>query len=233
MKTIFLKELRHYFYNPFGYIVIVAASLLANALFIRDIYAVGLVSMRQYFLIMYWVFVVLIPALCMRSFAEERKTGTIESLLTLPLSERTIAFAKALAVLTVLGVVMLAGLVIPISFSFLSGLYLPEVLVGYIGLIATALLFISVALYISLKTPNQVTAFFLSAVAFFFISIFSVDIVISYIPRSIALLIEPLTPYMQLEQFVRGIIDLRAVLYFASFTAVGMYAVIKQLEHRD
>lgn len=233
MKTIYRKELMHYFYNPFGYIVVVVASLLANALFIRDIYAVGLVSMRQYFLIMYWVFVLLIPALCMRSFAEERKTGTIESLLTLPLSERTLAFAKALAVLTVLGVVLVAGLAIPISFALLSGLYVPEVIVGYGGLIATAMLFISVSLYISLKTSNQVIAFFLSAIVLFCISIFSVDTVISYIPRSVALVLEPLTPLTQLEQFVRGIIDLRAVVYFVSFTAVSMYAVVKQLEHRD
>ena len=166
----YLKELKHYFFNPFGYIVVVVASLLVNALFLRDIYAVGLVSMRQYFLIMYWVFALLIPALCMRSFAEERKTGTIESLLTLPLSEKTIAFAKALAVLTVLGIVMVAGLVIPVSFAFLSGLYLPEVVVGYVGLTATAMLLISVSLYISLKTSNQVIAFFLSAIALFNVS---------------------------------------------------------------
>lgn len=230
---IYLKELKHYFFNPFGYIVVVVASLLANALFLRDIYAVGLVSMRQYFLIMYWVFVLLIPALCMRSFAEERKTGTIESLLTLPLSEKTIAFAKALAVLTVLGIVMISGLVIPVSFAFLSGLYLPEVVVGYVGLIATAMLFISVSLYISLKTSNQVIAFFLSAIVLFCVSIFSVDTVASFIPRTIAAIAESLTPYAQLEQFVRGIIDLRAILYFTSFIAVSMYAVVKQLEHRD
>lgn len=233
MKHVFLKELRHYFFNPFGYILVVLATLIANALFIRDIYAVGLISMKPYFLTMYWVMVLLIPALCMRSFAEERKTGTLETLLTMPLGEKEIALGKLLAVLSLVGATMLLSLVLPVSFAFISGLYLPEVFVGYIGLMLVAGLFSTLSLYVSLKTSNQVLAFFVSAVILFCLSIFSADILASFIPRFISDLITPLTPLTNLENFTKGIIDLRSVFYFITFTSVSMYAVIKQLEHRD
>ena len=94
MFTIYKKELGHYFNNPFGYILVILATLIANVLFIRDIYSVGLVSMKPFFLTMYWVLVLLIPALCMRSFAEERKTGTIETMLTMPIGEKEIVLGN-------------------------------------------------------------------------------------------------------------------------------------------
>ena len=233
MFNIYKKELRHYFYNPFGYILVVLASLVVNALFIRDIYSVGLVSMRPLFLTMYWVMVLLIPALCMRSFAEERKTGTLEALLTLPLGEKDIVVGKLLAVLSLIGATLMLSLILPVSFAFISGLYLPEVSVGYIGLIFVAGLFSTLSLYISLKTSNQVLAFFISALILFCLSIISSDILVSFIPRLVSDLISPLTPLSNLENFMKGIVDLRSVFYFSSFTGVFIYAVIKQLEHRD
>ncbi|MBP6044799.1 MAG: ABC transporter permease subunit [Microgenomates group bacterium] len=233
MKHIFLKELRHYFFNPFGYILVVLATLIANALFIRDIYSVGLISMKPFFLTMYWVMVLLIPALCMRSFAEERKAGTLETLLTLPFGEKEIAVGKLLAVLSLIGATFLLSLVLPVSFAFISGLYLPEVFVGYLGLILVAGMFSTLSLYVSLKTSNQVLAFFISSTILFCLSIFSADILASFIPRVVSELITPLLPLANLENFTKGIVDLRSMFYFISFTAVFMYAVIKQLEHRD
>lgn len=233
MFTIYKKELQHYFYNPFGYILVILATLVVNVLFTRDIYSVGLVSMKPFFLTVYWVLVLLIPALCMRSFAEERKAGTIETMLTLPLGEKEIALGKLFAVLSLIGATFALSLVLPVTFALISGLYLPEVFVGYFGLILVSGMFSTLSLYISLKTSNQVLAFFISAVILFCLSVFSTDVLASFIPRTISDLIAPLTPLVNLENFMKGIIDLRSVFYFASFTGVFVYAVIKQLEHRD
>jgi len=233
MLNVYKKELKHYFHNPFGYILVVLATLIVNALFIRDIYSVGLVSMNSFLVTMYWVFVLLIPALCMRSFAEERKSGTMETLLTMPISEKDIAFGKFFAVLSLIGAIFILSLVLPASFALISGLYLPEVFVGYFGLILVSGMFSTLSLYISLKTSNQVLAFFISALILFCLSFFSTDILASFIPRYISDMFMPLTPLANLENFTKGIIDLRSVFYFVSFTAVFMYAVIKQLEHRD
>ncbi len=233
MLEIYKKELRHYFYNPFGYILVILATLIANALFVRDIYSVGLVSMKPFFFTMYWVLVLLIPALCMRSFAEERKVGTIETMLTMPLGEKEIALGKLFAVLSLIGATFLLSFILPVSFALISGLYLPEVFVGYLGLAMVSAMFSTLSLYISLKTSNQVLAFFISAVILFCLSVFSADILASFIPRTISDLIAPLTPLPNLENFMKGIIDLRSVFYFSSFTGVFMYAVIKQLQHRD
>lgn len=233
MKHIYKKELAHYFYNPFGYILVVLATLIANILFVRDIYAVGLVSMKPFFQTMYWVLVLLIPALCMRSFAEERKIGTIETLLTMPVAEKDIAFGKLFAVLTLIGITFALSFILPISFALISGLYLPEVIVGYVGLILLAAMFSTLSLYISLKTTNQVIAFFISAVILFSLSLFSADVLASFVPRFISDLITTIMPLSHLESFTKGTIDIRSVFYFISFTTVFMYAVIKQLQHRD
>lgn len=233
MVHIFKKELGHYFNNPFGYILVVLASLLTNVFFIRDIYSVGLVSMKPLLLIHYWVLTLLIPALCMRSFAEERKTGTIESLLTLPIKEKDIVFGKMLSVLTIVGVYLILSWVLPLSFSFLSGLYLPEILIGYIGLVGVACMFITFCMYVSLKTSNQVVVFFVSALSLFLLSVFSADLVSSFIPRWLSDYVLFLTPLPQLEIFTKGLLDVRSIFYFISFTAVFLYAVITQLKHRD
>ncbi len=233
MFTIYKKELKHYFYNPFGYILVILATLIVNALFIRDIYLVGLVSMKPFFQTMYWVLALLVPALCMRSFAEERKVGTLETMLTLPVGEREIALGKLLADLSLIGATFVLSLVLPVTFALISGLYLPEVFVGYLGLVLVSGMFTTLSLYISLKTSNQVLAFFISAVILFCLSVFSTDVLASFIPRAISDLIAPLTPLANLENFMKGIIDLRSVFYFSSFTGVFIYAVIKQLQHRD
>ena len=233
MFTIYKKELKHYFYNPFGYILVILATLIVNALFIRDIYLVGLVSMKPFFQTMYWVLALLVPALCMRSFAEERKVGTLETMLTLPVGEREIALGKLLADLSLIGATFVLSLVLPVTFALISGLYLPEVFVGYLGLVFVSGMFTTLSLYISLKTSNQVLAFFISAVILFCLSVFSTDVLASFIPRAISDLIAPLTPLANLENFMKGIIDLRSVFYFSSFTGVFIYAVIKQLQHRD
>lgn len=233
MFAIYKKELGHYFSNPFGYILVILATLIVNILFIRDIYSVSLVSMKSFFITMYWVLAFLIPALCMRSFAEERKLGTLETILTMPIGEKEIALGKLYAVLSLIGVTLILSLILPISFALISGLYLPEVFVGYFGLILVSGMFSTLSLYISLKTSNQVLSFFISTVILVCLSIFSADVLASFMPRAISEMFIPLTPLPNLENFIKGIIDLRALFYFLSFTGVFMYAVIKQLEHRD
>ena len=116
---------------------------------------------------MYWVLALLVPALCMRSFAEERKVGTLETMLTLPVGEREIALGKLLADLSLIGATFVLSLVLPVTFALISGLYLPEVFVGYLGLVLVSGMFTTLSLYISLKTSNQVLAFFISAVILF------------------------------------------------------------------
>src|SRR5438045_3150828 len=102
MKPLYKKELNFYLNNPIGYITIVLFAAIANFLFVKDIFLAGSASMRPFFDLVPWLLLIFIPALAMRSFSEERKSNTLELLLTLPVSETQIVLAKFFALVTVM-----------------------------------------------------------------------------------------------------------------------------------
>ena len=94
MKNLYKKELNYYLNNPIGYIVVVLFAVFANFLFVKDIFVIGSASMRPFFSILPWLFLVFIPALSMRTLSEEKRVNSIEILLTLPVSETQVVLAK-------------------------------------------------------------------------------------------------------------------------------------------
>lgn len=233
MKALYKKELGHYFNNPIGFIVVVLFALFSNFLFIKDIFTIGSASMRPFFVTSGWMLIVFVPALTMRCFAEEKRTNTLEPLLTLPVRERDIVFAKLLAVLTVIAIGLSLTLALPVALAVISTLYLPEVLMGYIGLFLMATSFAAVSMIFSLKTNNQIVSFFLSAVTLFFLIAFSSDFVASFIPREISDLLTFITPLPYLDPFMKGLLDIRSVLYFLMITGLFTYITTTELEERS
>lgn len=233
MKALYKKELSHYFNNPTGLILIVLFAVLANFLFVKDIFVQQSASMRPFFIFTAWLLTIFVPALCMKTFAAEKQSNTIETLLTLPLSEKNIVLAKFFSVLTIVALSLALTVGLPLSLSSLSGLYIPEVLMGYTGLLFIAALFISIAFAVSLKTGSQVVSFFVSAVALFLIASFSSDFVSSFIPRTIADTLSFFAPFSYLNTFVKGVIDVRSIVYFISFTGFFLAVTVKELSGRD
>jgi len=120
MLTLFRKELNYYVNNVLGYIVIILFAVFANFLFMKDVFVVGSASLRPFFSIIPWLFLVFIPAVVMRSFAEEKKQNTIEVLLTLPLTESQIVIAKFASYFILVLASLLLTFSLPVSFSFLA-----------------------------------------------------------------------------------------------------------------
>lgn len=233
MLTLYKKELNYYFNNPIGYIIIVLFAAFANFLFIKDIFVIGSASMRAFFGIIPWLFLVFIPALSMRALAEEKRMNTLETLLTLPISETQIVISKFLALLSIVGVGLVLTLGLPVSLSLLTKLYLPEVLVGYLGVVLVGAFYLSLSLYFSSQTKNQVIAFLFAAVVLFFLTVASSDFSASVVPKFVLDTISYFTPLYHLDNFVKGVIDLRSVLYFLSFTILFLFLTIIDLEKRD
>lgn len=233
MLTLYKKELNYYLNNPIGYIIIVLFAAFANFLFIKDIFVIGSASMRAFFGIIPWLFLVFIPALSMRALAEEKRMNTLETLLTLPISETQIVISKFLALLSIIGVGLVLTLGLPVSLSLLTKLYLPEVLVGYLGVVLVGALYLSLSLYFSSQTKNQVIAFLFAAVVLFFLTVASSDFSASVLPKFVLDTISYFTPLYHLDNFVKGVIDLRSVLYFLSFTILFLFLTIIDLEKRD
>jgi ABC-2 type transport system permease protein len=237
MKFLLKKELSFYLNNPIGYIVVLLFSIFANFLFVKDIFVTGSASMRPFFELLPWLLLIFIPALTMRMISEERRTNTLEVLLTLPISELNIVISKYLSALIICIIALLLTTALPMSMYFLTGdvggkLYLPEITVSYLGSIAVASSFISISLFFSALTKNQIIAFLTSVVVIFFLVIFSTDFAGNVLPTFLQTALNYLSPVTQFASFIRGVIDVRSVFYFLSFTAVFLILTIIDLERR-
>lgn len=233
MKYLYKKELNYYLNNPIGYIVIVLFAVFANFLFVKDIFVVGSASMRPFFSILPWLFLIFVPSLTMRILSEEKRINTIEVLLTLPISETQIVLAKFLAVLTIVGGGFILTLGLPISLSLLTKMYLPEIIAGYIGSIFLAALYISLSMFFSSQTRNQVVAFLASAIAIFFLLVLGTEFTANVLPRSVHDFLLYFSPVNHLQNFVKGVIDFRSLFYFVSFVVIFLFLTVVDLEKRS
>ncbi len=237
MKALFKKELLFYLNNPIGYITIILFAVFANFLFIKDVFVVGVASMRQFFDTLPWLLMIFIPAVAMRTFADEKKNNTIDILLSLPISELQIVLAKFFAVLCVVIIGLCLTLGLPISLyaltkEFGSNIYLPEILVGYLGIILMSGVFIAVSLFYSTQTKNQVIAFLFSAVTLFFLIVFAGDFISGIVPPIAQEFLNYLSPVTHLRGFIKGVIDLRSLFYYLSFTLIFVFLTTVDLEKR-
>lgn len=237
MKSLIKKELGHFFNNPFGFIILIVFGVFANFLFVKDLFLIGTVSMRQFYSMVPWTAMIFIPALSMRSLADEKRLNTIEILRTLPVTETQIIVAKfvSLLIVSMVGLVLTLGL--PISLNALGSsvgsiLYIPEILIGYIGLVAYFAMGISLSIFFSGMTSNQVVALLLSAVTLFVLNLVGTDFMGTVLPKIAQDVLVTLSPINHLDVFVKGILDIRSIFYFLSTTTIFLFLTIIDLEKR-
>jgi len=217
--------------------ILIIFGLFANFLFVKDVFLVGTVSMRQFFSLIPWIGMIFIPAISMRSIAEERRLNTIEILRTLPLTEKQIIIAKfiCLLIISTVGLALTIGL--PVSLNIIgssvgSNLYLPEVIVGYIGLLFYFAMGIALSIFFSEMTNSQVTAILLSSITLFALNVIGTDFVGNVLPKVIQDILVTLSPINHLDVFIKGILDIRSVFYFTSSVVVFITLTILNLEKR-
>lgn len=232
MKPLIKREIGYYLNNPIGYIIIVLFSFFANFFYVKDIFVVGSASMQPFFNLIPWLFIIFIPAISMRSIAEEKRSNTIETLLTLPISETQIVLSKFIALLSLVFFSLLLTLALPVALSFLTKLYLPEVLIGYVGLLFVGALFIALSLFFSSQTKNQVVAFLLSSLALFLLLVVASDFTATVLPKFIQDQLAYFSPLYHLDSFTKGVLDLRSIMYFISGIVVFIFLTIIDLERR-
>ena len=219
MLALFKKEIRYFFTSSVGYIVI-GIFMLCNNLFLwvlqgkYNIFETGFADLQPFFLLSAWIFVFLIPAITMRTISEEKRSGMLQLLFTRPISQWQIAFAKFLAVLSFCFVILLFSLLYVYMVWQLGtpvgNLDIASTIGSYIALFLLASAFISVGVWASSISQNQIIAFviatFLNFLLFFgldeIISIFVNNTMISFGFKA------------HFEDISRGVIDTRNVIYF-------------------
>ncbi len=225
MWTLFKKEVSSFLSSLIGYIVIIVF-LLINGLFLwvfqmdSNILIFGYANIDGLFTIAPFVFLFLIPAITMRMFAEEKKTGTIEQLFTQPLTDMQIILAKYLA-----GVILVIISLLPTLIYFFSvyQLGLPPGNIdqggmwgSYIGLIFLGAAFVAIGLFSSSLTDNQITSFVIAVVLSSFIYIGFEFIWSLNLFGNLDLLIRSLGISAHYSSISRGVIDTRDIIYFFS-----------------
>ena len=233
MFTLFKKELDYYLNNAVGYIVVILFAVFVNFLYVKDIFLNGSVSMKSFFGIIPWLFLIFIPAITMRAFSEEKRLNTIEVLLTLPVSEAQIVIAKFFTYIVLVMLALLLTFSLPASFYYLAHIYLPEVVVGYVGSVLMGASFIAIAMYFSTLTKNQIVSFLSSLLVLFVLLGISSDLLSTLIPKFIQDILVYFGPIYHFQNFAKGIVDLRSVYYFVSIAVLFLFLTVVNLEKRD
>jgi ABC-2 type transport system permease protein len=226
------RELSSYFNSPQAYIVVPVFLGLVGvfSLYFQDVFATGVASLRGVF---FWCAIfelLLIPALTMRLFAEENRTGSIELLATLPVSGPQMVVGKYLAAMGLISISLLLTLTYPLSFMQLTELDLGPVIGGYLGLFLLGAAFAAIGTAASAMTQNQVVAFLVSLVIC--LVPFAMGFALGRVPPDILPLVQHLSFDTHFKNLARGVIDSRNIVYYLSIVALFLHIAVFSLERR-
>ncbi len=237
MKQVWIitkRELSAFFESLMAYIMMIAFlgfSGFFTWLYGADVFFIKQASLEAFFSIAYWTLFFFIPAITMRLFAEENRAGTIELLLTRPVSDWQVIFGKFLA--TLLLIVISLALTFPyyITVANLGPVDHGAVWSGYLALILISAAYISIGLFTSSISNNQIVAYLLAL----FIGIFF-QIIFGILGSSTSGVLSEVLSYLSVnthfESIARGVLDLRDLLFFLSLMAIGLIATEANLLKR-
>jgi len=220
---IFKREFISFFNSPIAYIFVAVFLIATNWLFFSGFFLIGQANMRSWFGLVSWLFLFLAPAITMRSWADEKKSGTIEFLLTLPIRDFEVVLAKFLSCLAFLIIVLTFSLTIPITIGSLGDIDTGIVIAGYVGVILMGAMYLSLGLFISSLTRNQVVAFLISLAVLFSLFIIGSNNVLVFLQGPFASLASFLSTTTHFNSIIKGIFDSRDIIYYLSFTALFLY----------
>ena len=222
------RDFQAYFNSPAAYVVLGVFLLVLGYLFFSTLFLGGFASMRGFFSVAPVLFVVFGPAITMRLISEERKTGTIETLLTLPVSNGEVILGKFFAALGIICV----GLLFTIPYAFSMSLLTPAgtpfdygpVIGGYLGLILLGSAFLCLGLFASSLTKNQIIAFIIGlALCFFF---YFIDKFAMLMPAKLGAILEYISVDYHFNNIARGVVDTRDLVFY--FSLITIFLVLTE-----
>lgn len=217
------KELLSAFNSPLAYLFMIVFLLLTSWLFFQDYFLLGQADMRAFFELVPWMLLFLIPAITMRSFAEEKKLGTEELLLTMPLREYEIVLGKFFSALSFFLLTLLMSFMIPVLVLWTGPADLGVIVASYLGSFFLGASYIALGIYLSSYTDNQIIAFILTLVISFVFLIIGQLFVIQTLPSFLAPVFQFLGLASHFTSISRGVIDSRDILYYLSFIGFFLF----------
>jgi len=234
--TIFKRELRSYFSTPVAYVFIVIFLLLSGAFtfYLGNFYERGQADLQAFFTFHPWLYLFLVPALSMRLWSEERKTGSIELLTTLPVTLGQAVLGKFLAAWCIAGLALALTAPIWITVNYLGDPDNGAIVAAYCGSLLMAGGFLAIGSCLSAATRNQVIAFILTAVVCFafLLSGFAPVLAVfeGWVPQALVDAIASLSFLTHFSSIAKGVIDLRDLVYFGTLMAAWLAATVIVLD---
>ncbi|MEI7579388.1 MAG: ABC transporter permease [bacterium] len=224
-----LKELKDAFTSPVAYIVISFFTIVVGIAFAKDIFVTSQADMRSVFNTASLVLVIVVPAITMRSFAEERQSGTYEILSTLPLSSLQILLAKFFANLFLCLVIILATLPIPIILNVIGQPNNGLIVAGYLGLFILSASYVALGQFISINSTSQVAAFLLTVTLIAILYVIGMDAFLQLLPQGMRSFFNALSLKSHFDGIAKGVIDTRDILYYFSILLLMFYFTFKSI----
>jgi ABC-2 type transport system permease protein len=234
--VLFKRELSSYFATPIAYVFIIIFLFLSGIFTFElgNFFARGQADLLPFFSFHPWLYLFLIPALAMRLWAEERKSSTIELLLTLPITVTEAVLGKFLAAWVFTAIALVLTFPMWISVNYLGNPDNAVIMAGYIGSLLMAGGFLAIGSCMSALTKNQVIAFIVTAVVCFAFILSGFPVVLDFFSGwAPQIIVETISSFSFLTHFnaiSKGVIDLRDIIYFFSLIAFWLFATAILIE---
>jgi ABC-2 type transport system permease protein len=230
LPVIFKRELASYFATPLAYIFLVIFLVLTGVFtfYLGGFFERGQADLGSFFAFHPWLYLFLVPAIAMRLWAEERKSGTLELLMTLPITRTEAVAGKFLAAWVFAGLALLLTFPVVLTVNYLGEPDNGAILTGYLGSWLLAGAYLAVGSCMSALARNQVIAFILT-VSLCFVFIVSgfpmvIDAFSAWAPQGMIDAVASMSFLIRFEAISKGVIDLRDLLYFLSFIVAWLAA---------
>jgi len=224
------RELRTYFNSPVAYIVVTVFTLVFAFFFFNNLFVEKQAEIRGFFSLAPLMFCFFAPAITMRLLAEEMHSGTLELVVTMPVSDGQIVVGKFLAALGLLAVQLALTSAFAITVAFLGPLDKGPAFGGYIGLLLMGGSYLAIGVMASAWTRNQVVALILSFGLCFALFLFGK--VLPFVPDALKPIVSFLSTDTHFENVSRGVLDSRDVLYYLSVIVVSLMVATTSLDAR-
>jgi ABC-2 type transport system permease protein len=230
IKAIFKREFAGYFSTPIAYVFIVIFLFLTGAFtfYIGGFYERNQADLEPFFRFHPWLYLFLIPAIAMRLWSEERKSGTIELIMTLPIPIYQVVIGKFLAAWCFTTVAVVLTFPVWITVNYLGSPDNPVILASYIGSLLMAGGFLAIGSCVSALSKSQVIAFVISLVISFLFLLSGFPLVLDFFsgwaPQAVVDAIASFSFLTHFESIKKGVIDLRDIIYFTALISFWLYA---------
>lgn len=236
--TVLGRELRSYFSTPIAYIFLVIYLVATQGFFFYLFFRVGEADLRLFFFWQPLFMLFLIPAITMRSWAEEKKVGTMEMLMTLPVPDLQVVLGKFFACLIFWTIALVLTVTMPwtvyrlVDVSQGATVDPGPIIGGYVGLFLLGGVYIAICLFASSLTENQIVAFIIGLASCTVLLLIGSTLVLYTVPESLVKPLQFIGLWANFENISRGVIDSRNVIYYLSVTALFLYLNASMIESR-